>query len=475
MHRRDFLNLSVATATLLLVGCSDSNTETNRVETVVADFTSPLAIPTLLEGENINNVLHFDLNLQKGTYSFFEGTTTNTYGINGALLGPTLKIKNGDDVSLNYTNNLDEEITMHGHGLHLPAIMDGAVHQLMKSGESWSSVFTVKQNACTSWYHPHTMGKTAEQVYKGLAGVIIIEDDDSLSLDIPKTYGSDDIPLVLQDKFFDSNQEIDYSPSMMEIMNGYNGDIFLINGIVNPYVDVQAKEIRFRVLNGSNSSVYNLGFDDGRSFKQIATDNSFLESPVSLSRVVLSPGERAEIVVDFSDSLDKEIFLVDFYQNKNFMKVNVIASQTQQTTTPQSLTSLTFPNIEDALNTRTFRLSGMRGEFYINNLSMDKDYINEVVPLNQLEVWEVINEMNMDHNFHMHATHFVIAERNGSSTNVPENEKGYKDTVFIPPNERVKLLVKMTDYADEVNPYMYHCHFLEHDDAGMMGQFSVST
>ena len=469
MKRREFLHLSAAAAFFVLSGCSTSNSSSNNTD----NFSSPLSVPPLLEGEDINGVKHYNLTLQKGSKSFFPGTTTSTYGINGDYLGPTLKLSDGDSVSINYTNNLDEQTTMHGHGMHLPALMDGGVHQVIDAGTSWSAVYTVKQKACTNWYHPHLMGKTAEHVYKGLAGMIILEDDESQSLDLPKTYASDDIPLVLQDRFFDTNKEFDYSPSQMQIMRGYNGDNYLVNGVITPFVQVEAKEIRFRILNGSNSSVYELGFSDGRTFKQIATDNSFLSSPVTLNKVTLSPGERAEIVVDFTNEDDKEFYLKDFNRSKYFMKVEVTSLQTQTTQTPTSLTTLDIPNIQDAVNSRVFELAGMMGSFTINGVSMDKTVINEVVPLNQLEVWEVKNTMNVNHNFHIHATHFSIVERNGSSANVAENEKGYKDTVFIPPNESVKFMVKMVDYADEVNPYMYHCHFLEHEDAGMMGQFSV--
>ncbi len=488
MKRREFLTLSLASATLLVSGCGDSSSSGNSMVSSSSsnssssnnsssssspNFSSRLAIPPLLEGESISGVLHFDLSIQEGKRSFFEGTSTNTFGVNGSFLGPTLKMKNGDAVSINYTNNLNEPTTMHGHGMHLPAVMDGGVHQVIQAGETWSAQYTVKQKACTNWYHPHLMGKTAEHVYKGIAGLMILEDEESVNLDIPKTYGVDDIPLVLQDRFFDADMELDYSPNTMQIMRGYIGDTFLTNGVVNAFVDVQAKEIRFRILNGSNSTVYNLGFKDGRSFKQIATDNSFLESPVDLNRVTLSPGERAEIVVDMSNLENETIYLKDFFQGKDFLKINVKALEIAQTKTPESLASLKKYTIADALNSRRFTLSGSMRSFYINGVSMDKSVINEKIPVNQVEVWEVKNQMGVNHNFHIHATHFLLIERNGKTSNVADNEKGYKDTVYIPPNESVKIMVKMSDYTDKSNPYMYHCHFLEHEDAGMMGQFTV--
>jgi len=474
MKRRDFLKLSAITSLWLLTGCGGGGTNSSTIDPNTSFDTNRLTIPSLLEGTDINGIKHYDLNIQKATHTFFSGFETATYAVNGTYLAPTLKLNNGDDVSLNYTNNLDETTTMHGHGMHVPANMDGAAHQPIVVGETWSAKYRVNQRASTNWYHPHLMGKTAEHVYKGLAGLIIVEDEEIRGLDLPKIYGVDDIPLILQDRFFDANGQIDYSPSRREIMRGYKGDKFITNGVYNAYVDVQAKEIRFRILNGSNSTVYNLAFSDGRIFKQIATDNSLLEAPVALTSLTLSPAERAEIVVDFSDDLKTTVTFRDTRQNKNFLKVNIKDVATTTTTTPDRLTTLVRNRLSEAVRTRKFTLSASGpGDFRINGVSMDMSVINERIPVNEVEIWEVTNQMGMEHNFHIHASHFLVAERNGSANNVLDNEKGYKDVVFIPANETVKLIVKMTDYTNSTAPYMYHCHFLEHEDAGMMGQFTV--
>ncbi len=474
MKRRNFLKLSSVTSLWLLTGCGGGGTNSSNIDNNLTDSINKLIIPPLLTGTDINGVKNYDLTIQKATHTFFTGLGTNTYAVNGSYLGPTLKLKNGDTVSINHTNKLDEKTTMHGHGMHVPAEMDGAAHQVIESGTTWSAKYTVNQRACTNWYHPHLMGKTAEHVYQGLAGLIIVEDDEINALDLPKEYGVDDIPLILQDRFFDSNGQIDYSPSRREIMHGYNGDIFITNGVINAYVDLPNKEIRFRILNASNSTVYNLAFDDGRTFKQIATDNSLLEAPVEMSRLKLSPAERAEIVVDFSSDLNKTIFFKDVAQNKNFLEVKVNKEATTTTTTPNVLTTLNRHTLDEAVRTRTFSLSASGpGNFKINGVSMNMGVINERIPVNDVEIWEVSNTMGMNHNFHIHASHFLIAKRNGSEANVLENEKGYKDTVFIAGNDTVTLLVKMTDFTSSTKPYMYHCHFLEHEDAGMMGQFTV--
>ena len=479
MKRRTFITLSLSTAVYLLSGCGGSGKTTNTTSESFQDnnnqikATKTLPIPALYKGEIRNSIRHFDLTMQQSRHTFFEGIQTDTYAINSSYLGPTLLLKNGEEVSINFTNNLPEKTTMHGHGMHVPAAMDGGPHQMIEPSQSWSARYRVSQKACTNWYHPHLMGKTAEHVYKGLAGLIILEDEESQNLDLPGRYGIDDIPLVLQDRRFNTDGQIDYSPTRMEIMRGYIGDTFLANGAIEPFVELEAKEVRFRILNGSNASVYELGFSDGRDFYQIATDNSFLEAPVRLTRLRLSPGERAEIVINLDGDKGNTLFFKDFRKNKNFLELRITKDATAQTTLPQNLTTLKKLDPATAQTTRRFVLSGRMGTLMINGKTMDMQVINERVPIDQVEIWEVENSMGIEHNFHIHATHFMVLERNGSSANVAENEKGYKDTVYLAGGDKVKLIVKMTDYKDTTLPYMYHCHFLEHEDAGMMGQFTV--
>ncbi len=490
MLRREFIGISIAASIYLLTGCSNeskNDTLNDRnsnigdvpsndtpIDTSLTQITgSSLNIPKLLDPEIIDGIKSFDLFIEERTSRFFDGVDTNTYGISTDYLGPTLLVRQDEKVNIRFTNNLNETTTIHGHGMHLPANMDGGPHQKMLSGESWSAEYTVNQKACTNWYHPHLMGQTARQVYMGMAGFIIIEDDEIDSLNLPNSYGIDDIPLVLQDKKFTDDGQIDYSPSSMEMMHGYHGDIHLVNGQIEPNFSANASLLRMRILNGSSSSMYDIAFDDDRAFKQIAGDNSLLESAVELKTLKLSPGERAEIVVDLSDDFGGGLSLIELNNDKVFMRISVDTDTASNSLIPEKLTTLDDTDIAAALRTRKFTLSGAMGKLYINDESMDMGVINEYIPVNELEIWEVENTMMMDHNFHIHATHFRVIERNGSSEKVNENERGYKDTVYLSPYDKVKLLVKMTDYIDGNTPYMYHCHFLEHEDAGMMGQFVV--
>jgi len=473
VDRRQFLGSSIASA-LVLTGCGGSSTSATGGTTNSNDeYSQALIIPAELKGTLKDGRVHYDLEIQTGTSNFLSNASTETWGVNGSYLGPTLRLENGSNVSINFTNKLPEKTTMHGHGMHVPAIMDGGAHQVINVGETWSSVYKVNQHACTNWYHPHLMGKTAEHVINGLTGLIIIDDAKSQQLDLPNRYGIDDIPLIVQDRSFNDDGSFDYSPTQREKMHGWKGDTLLANGVIKPFIDVEAKQIRFRILNGSNSRVYNFALKSGKAFKQIATDNSFLEAPVELTQLRLSPAERAEIVIDFTDTLGGNDLFVDLDSGKEVCKINIKSVATKVTDLPQQLTTLAQLNPADAVNTRQFILSGRQGNLTINNKSMDMSVINEVVPVNDIEIWEVKNTMGMVHNFHIHATYFQIIERNGSAASVADNERGYKDTVFLPAGESVKFIVRMTDFTDANSPYMYHCHLLEHEDLGMMGQFTV--
>jgi blue copper oxidase len=258
----------------------------------------PLLIPPLVEGDLREGVRHFDLSVKSGTSQFLRGRDTPTIGINGAYLGPTLKMHEGDLVRLDVTNALSEATTLHWHGMHVPAKADGGPHQVIAPGATWSPSFQVKQKAALFWYHSHLMGKTGAQVNRGLAGLILVNDEQSSRLELPSEYGVDDIPLVVQDRRFNSDGSFQYVSSMHDVMMGFKGDTLLVNGTLHPFLEVQRSRTRLRLLNGSNARIYNFGFDDNRTMLQIATDGSLLEKPVKRRRLRLAPGERAEVLVD---------------------------------------------------------------------------------------------------------------------------------------------------------------------------------
>ena len=279
-----------------------------------------LPIPERLEGSV------FDLNMRRGEREFLPGLLTPTKGYNGNFLGPTLAVRSGRDVTLNVTNNIGVATTTHWHGMHVPAVMDGGPHQGIEPGETWTASFPVLNRAATYWYHPHlhaSLGQgaifdpmgTGYQVYEGLAGMLIVEDDTSDMLPLPRSYGQDDIPLILQDRRFNEDGTLmhfpsDFNPTRDPALR--KGGHFLVNGVEGPALDVGAQVVRLRILNASNARVYNLGFSDNRTFHQVVSDGGFLAAPVPMFRLVLAPAERAEILIDLSADEGKTLSLRSF-------------------------------------------------------------------------------------------------------------------------------------------------------------------
>jgi len=450
-------------------------------------FETPLAVPPLLEGSLKGDVREYDLSIQSGVTEFFKGYQTPTWGLNGSFLGPTLKLRRGETVRVNVTNHLDETTTLHWHGFNLPAKHDGGPHQPIQPGETWSPEFEVLEKASLMWAHAHQMGKTAEHVWNGLATMVLVEDDEADVLDLPKTYGEDDFPIVFQDRRFRRDGTIPYSLSMHDRMVGMMGNVPLLNGTVLPFIDVKHDRIRLRLLNGANASIYNLAFDDGRSFHQIGSDGGLLEAPVEMMELRLSPGERAEIVVDFSDGAPCKLISRSrgggemMEQSPNFLLLDfrVAEGRAKSPALPDKLTTLDPVSTDNVKNTRTFLLEMpamgpqmmMGFPFTINGQEMDMGRIDETVPVGQDEIWVIQNAGPMAHPFHVHNTQFRVLSRDGNAP--AANEQGRKDTVLVEPDEEVRILIRFDHYTDPKRPYMYHCHILEHEDAGMMGQFVV--
>ncbi len=462
----------------------------------------PLAIPKPLTGEIREGVRTYDLGLQRGTSRFFDGVNTPTLGINGTYLGPTLKMRAGESVRMNVTNKTGQASTLHWHGLHLPARADGGPHQIIRDGETWSPQFTVKQRASMFWYHSHMVPHTGPQVYQGLAGLIYVDDEETSRLDLPSEYGVDDIPLVLQDRAFNDDGSFFYSTSMPNMMMGMRGNVLLVNGTNRPYFQARTNKLRLRLLNGSNARFYTLGFNDGRTFQQIGTDGGLLERPHETSQITLGPAERAQIIVDLSDG--QPVRLRSFptpdggmmgggmmgrgmmggmmNDNLTFEVLNIRpdAQRAKSPAVPERLITLSRPDPSQAIGTRRFvmqmGMGGMMmggGVFAINGKTMDMNRIDETVRIGTTEIWQVDNASMMSHPFHVHDVQFRILDRNGVAPT--PGETGLKDTVVISPRESVRLLLSFSDYADPDRPYMYHCHILEHEDAGMMGQFAVTA
>lgn len=486
MKRRSFIKNGIAALALAGTGTGlYLFNKLNYISTTQAkEFLPLLPIPPLLENlDKSGKGAVFVMDVMRGSVNFIPGNPTNTLGYNGNFLGPTIRVRNGQRFRIKVNNTLQQITTLHWHGLHVPAKWDGGPRQPIPAGASWNPDFVINQQAATLWYHPHAMGLTGEQVYLGLAGLLLIEDEFSDQMEIPKNYGVNDIPLVIQDRRFFSNGQFAYVQNMHDVMNGVVGNYLLVNGALQPLLNVSGERIRFRLLNGSNSSIYNIGFSDQRSFTVIASDGGFLERPAAMNSIVLSAGERAEILVDFSsDSKNTAIELVvTQMRGSSFKAMQIVVNNEGQATKslPQTLRVLDRIPESESSRTRRFILGGggmgmgmMGGQITINGKRMDINRIDEQIKLGTTEIWEISNRsgmmMSMPHSMHLHDVQFQILSRNGKVP--PLHEQGRKDTVMIMPGETVRIIIRFRDYT---GVYMYHCHLLEHEDNGMMGQFEV--
>ncbi|MBE4909236.1 multicopper oxidase domain-containing protein [Bacillus luteolus] len=446
-------------------------------------FENSLKIPELLEFElDSEGRKVFDLTFNQGEVEFLKGKLTETWGLNDPYLSPTIRASNGDSVVVNVTNKVGEKTTLHWHGMLLPSEMDGGPHQMIYPGETWSPQWKVNQPASTTWFHPHLHGETEDHVYRGAAGMFIVDDENSKSLELPKEYGVNDIPLIIQDKNFNNDGSLSTGSKMFSNV-GILGDEILVNGTHSPYFEATTNLVRFRVLNASTARVYNFSLDDNRSFHMIATDSGLLESPVELEELMLSPGERAEIVVEvvpgetvILQSKDPNLgapFWGERYNggDDEFDILEIRANQklTQLPDLPEKLATIKLPNKDEVVETRYFELNGYDR---INGQEMDMNRVDHVITAGSTEIWEVSNPREeMYHNFHVHGIHFEVLEVNGEKA--PAHMRGLKDTVYLAPNSKVKLIARFETYSDANYPYMYHCHILLHEDMGMMGQFLV--
>ncbi|MCX6352850.1 MAG: multicopper oxidase domain-containing protein [Bacteroidetes bacterium] len=455
-----------------------------------------LPIPPALTGKI------FDLKVQSGKKIFYDTTHTPTSGINGVWLGLTIIVNKDDSIILNVKNELTENTTMHWHGLHVAPKNDGGPHQIIEPGKTWSPTFKLRNNAGTFWYHPHGAGITEQQVSNGIAGMFIIRDTvQEIKLNLPRTYGVDDIPLIVQTKAFDNLKQL-------AIATNLDTAIF-VNGVMKASLKTHAQVIRFRLLNGSSLRTFNFGFSNNQNFYQIATDGGLLESPITMNRLRLSPGERAEILVNYTKMEGTDVSLLSFsseledgiYGSKNIgkgkdtipdykanflngddfnlLKIHVdYPFPNAVKNIPTSLTPITPYKIADATKNRTIIFDTIRllafdppnraeGPFGMNNKSFDIDSINEKINLNTTEIWTLINKTLVAHPFHIHDVQFNVIDKKG----VPQ--KAWKDVVLVMPDDTVKFITRFADFADNMTPYMYHCHLLHHEDDGMMGSFLV--
>ncbi|MEB6379937.1 multicopper oxidase CueO [Leclercia adecarboxylata] len=517
MQRRDFLKYSAA------LGVASALPLWSRA--VLAADRPVLPIPNLLTPDVRNQV---KLVVQAGKTQFGPHNAT-TWGYNGNLLGPAIQLRKGKALTVNIHNTLSEETTVHWHGLEVPGEVDGGPHGTIKPGGQRTVTFTPDQRAATCWFHPHQHGKTGHQVAMGLAGLVLIEDDESRLLRLPKQWGIDDVPVIVQDKKFTADGQIDYQLDVLSAAVGWFGDTLLTNGAVYPQHNAPKGWLRLRLLNGCNARSLNVAASDKRPLYVVASDGGLLAEPVRVSELPMLMGERFEVLVDISDGKAFDLMTLPVSQMgmavAPFDKPQpVLRIQPLQVTAsgvlPDTLTSMpALPSLE-GLTQRKLQLSmdpmldmmgmqalmkkygdqamagmhhgqmkghmnhGQRGgmdhsmhgfDFHngnrINGKAFDMHAPQFAAARGQYERWVISGEGDMMlHPFHIHGTQFRILAENGKAP--AGHRTGWKDTVRVEGGVS-EVLVKFNHAAPKEYAYMAHCHLLEHEDSGMMLGFTV--
>ncbi|HET6330422.1 MAG TPA: multicopper oxidase domain-containing protein [Holophagaceae bacterium] len=479
-------------------------------------FPQPLPIPPVLKPTSVTGgTVNYDLTAHAGLTSFFQGRATPTYGYNGmSYLGPTIRLLRGHRARITLHNLLPADglapvpMSMSGAAMDHAGVPNGTslhLHGLVVASEAdttpsdccmplppgqsqASAVFVPGQPSATLWYHPHPYLDTGRQVYMGLGGLLLVDDPAEALFKLPRTYGVDDLPVIVQDRRFAPDRSLLFR-DRKEDEEGMLGNRILVNGVIAPHADVAATRIRLRLVNASNARAYLFAFRDGRSFDQIATDGGLLSAPTRVDEVMVPPAGRAEIVVDLSHDAGKAIHLVSngfqapagrnslsLPNGANFPVMEFrVGHPKPSPRLPARLAELPAPDERRATVTRTFELEkggdedAAGGDGTINGKRFDGARVDERVEAGAWEVWTVVNHSReIAHPFHVHGIQFRVLKRNSGS--LAPNDQGWKDTVNVLPRETVRLLLH---FDKQAGVYMYHCHNLEHEDMGMMGTYEV--
>ena len=483
---------------------------------------------------------------------------TRLWGYAGQFPGPTLQVRRGQRIFVRWSNELatpdyliPQAFDTHLHGAHqgepptkTVVHLHGAVVRpdsdgrpdawftagFNQRGAEWTSEvyeYPNQQNACMLWYHDHAIGQTRLNVHAGLAGAYFIRDDEEDALGLPS--GENEVLLIIQDRSFAADGSLTYPVSEFAGTTDHPGpwvpeffgDTILVNGKVWPYLDVEPRKYRLRILNASNARFYRLRLSDGRAFVQIGTDQGLLPAPVEVRRLLLAPAERADVIVDFRNARRASVRLMndaptpypggkapDPNTTANVMqfRVNKPLTRPDRGGVPSKLRAVeSLPETDATVRYMAFReYKDAKGEPTIVLLNARKwDAPITIRPkLGDIEVWHLINTTDDAHPIHLHLVRFQVLDRQPFDTSAylkqwgaerpgegpdpiavepylrdtrvapPLEERGWKDTVRVDPNEVVRIIARFDGYSGK---YPWHCHMLEHEDNEMMLQFEVVT
>lgn len=538
--RREFLQHSGFAAAALLInrlpGLAQSHSMAIKASTLdpntLAKFVDPLPIPPIVKpdryqpspGNPAVKTPYYRLAMQAFDMKVHRDLkSTRMWGFSSQFPGPTFDVRSGQEILVEWVSELPDKhflpidhklmgagadqpevrAVVHVHGAQVPPESDGYPENWIVPGKSVLYHYPNKQDAAMLWYHDHAMGINRLNIYAGLAGAYIIRDSVEDSLNLPA--GKYEIPLVLSDRQLTPEGQLFYptspdpkSPWIPEVF----GDAILANGKIFPYLNVEARKYRFRVLNASNGRFYHLSLEkdasangtsgNGASFWQIGTDQGLLPSPVPLQALMIAPGERVDLVVDFSGHRGEQMIL----RNDSFVVMQFRVSDNKvndSSSLPEALRPVPKIPESQAVKTRLLSLNeyvNRAGEpvLMLLNGKYWHEPITEKPVLNTTEIWTLINPTDDSHPIHLHLVRFQILDRQRYEPSTyqstgklkftgpvvpPEpSEAGWKDTVRAHPGMVTRIIVPFEGFPGR---YVWHCHILEHEDNEMMRPYEVIT
>ncbi len=479
MNRRNFIKTaSVATAAIgysPVVGAKETLIPFLTNVTGEIDLTASAMNVSMLSGDS-TRMLCFEGSVISGKNSLLRSTP--------GYLGPTIETRKGSKLNINFKNQTGEHSIVHWHGLHLPEEQDGHPSYAIENGETFEYSFEVENRAGLYWYHPHPHGRTGYQVYHGLAGLFVVRDDEEDALNLPSD--DNEIFMVFQDRHFGEDNQLIYIQSGHDIMMGKIGDRLVVNGEFPASHKVNKEAYRLRLLNGGNALTYRLQWSDGSPLHLIGTDGGLLEKRVELDSILFAPGERLDLLVDFSSkSIDDnvELLSIPIVDNGNsqpfpIYKFNVAFEGKKNFALPNNLSSIEKILPSEAINKddpKVFSLFPKQGiGWTIDGLPYDMSGARpkETVKLGTTEIWEFdLTNAGMIHPMHVHGSQFQVLERiNGPYSDGVVYDGGWKDTVAVLPGDKVRIIKRFNDHPGK---FLFHCHLLEHEDNSMMRNFVV--
>jgi spore coat protein A len=527
MNRREFLYKTGAVTAVLsgrssLLAQSSSSRPRPLDASTLAKFVDPLPIPEVLKPDGFRpsplgasmKVPYYRMAMRPAEAKLHRDLKpTRFWGFNSTLPGPTIEARSGQGVAVEWANELpvshlfpvDHNLegaeadkpqvraVVHLHGARVPAESDGYPEHWFVPGKSNVCFYPNNQDAAMLWYHDHAMGINRLNVYAGLFGLFLIRDDFEDRLELPA--GKFEIPLVLCDRLFEQDGQFLYpvspDPKHLWVPEVF-GDAVLVNGKISPYCEVEPRPYRLRILNAANGRFFHLAFGNQLEFQQIGSDQGLLAAPVTTKRLTLAPGERADLIVDFSRNAGEKIELKsDHLTPLQFRVAGDTSASVAVATIPKTLRTIARTPESEAIKTRELLLeetvdAADNPTLMLLNRTPWMAPVTENPTLGSTEIWSLVNGTEDSHPIHLHLVRFQVLDRRnfyvmnylrkrelkftGPPVPPDANEMGWKDTVRAEPGMVTRIIVRFDGYAGR---YVWHCHILEHEDNEMMRPFDV--